>query len=334
MSELRLGIVGAGLITARSHLPAALACPAVRVTALVDPVIERAQQLVAGARAEITVADRLDAVLGDVDAVLIATPNHTHADLAVAALQAGVHTLIEKPLATTRAEGEAILGAAERSGCVAAVGFCTRFEGAVELMHQLLEHGFFGKIRRFAYQLGGTVGWDSASAFHLDREAAGGGVLVTQGSHFLDRMLYWFGFPEGCSLEDDSLGGPEANAIARFGYPGFEGSARFSKTAALAGGFAMESERGIAVLREQRNACLRFRTHEQPELEQVLEHAKAPRLPGGNVFERQLADFARACVEGGEPRVALAQGFDVIRLVEDLYSHRRPSPGDWYEGAE
>ena len=336
MKELRLGIIGAGLITARSHLPAALALPEIRVRALVDPVAERAQELAtsAGAPDDLIVATQLDAILDEVDAVLIATPNDTHADLAIASMRRGVHVLIEKPLATRSSDGEAIAEAATSTGCVAGVGFCTRFQPGVALMRHLLEKRFFGKVRRFAYQMGGTDGWDSASAFHLNRGAVGGGVLVTQGVHFLDRMLWWFGIPQETRLEDDSLGGPEANAVARFSYEGFEGSARFSKTAALASGFAMDTERGIVTLREDREARIHFHSHEFPEIAQILD---GPELSAGrgvsNVFQRQLRDFAQACQDGADPLIPIAQGLDVIRLVEDLYQHRTPLVSAHDDGA-
>ena len=328
----RLGIVGAGRITATSHLPAALASPGVCLSALVDPDRGRASALAAAAGSDALVSDRLEDVLAEVDGVVIATPNHTHAELALACLRAGVHVLVEKPLATSVAEGREVAEAAEKSGCVAAVGYCTRFDASVQLTQRLLEADFFGAVERFAYQQGVVGGWASESGFHLDRSAAGGGVLVTMGTHFLDRLLHWFGYPDRLSLEDDSRGGPEANALARFAYQsGLSGSARFSKTVLLPAGLVLETERGTVLLREAGADPLRFRPRELDGIEARLGPVAAPgRTP--DIFALQLADFVAACRGEHEPSVPVEQGIEAIRIVENLYAERRPMPCDWYGG--
>ncbi len=325
--SVRIVIVGAGKITADSHLPAALLAPDVEVAALVDAEPERARALARTAGVDTRVASSLSDVLECADVAVVATPNHTHAALAIECLENGVHVLVEKPLATRVAE--AVARAAERSGCVAAVGFCTRFLDSVQVMHELLEQDFFGPVRRFAYQLGMVGGWASASGFHLDRTAAGGGVLVTTGTHFLDRMLCWFGYPSSCELLDDSLGGPEANAIARFGWKSgsgtLTGSARLSKTVSLPGGFVMETERGTVVLRDGETEPIRFLPRDQPELEcQLRRPGAAPR--SGDLFQLQLEDFLTACREGRAPAVPVAYGVAGVRLVDELYRSRGPLP--------
>src|SRR5438045_6853453 len=97
--KFRIGIIGAGMITQGSHLPAALASEKVVVTALVDPVVERAKGLARSYGISPLVSASVDEVLGHIDGAIIATPNNTHHDIAVACLRAGVSTLIENPLA-------------------------------------------------------------------------------------------------------------------------------------------------------------------------------------------------------------------------------------------
>ena len=337
-TPFRLGIVGAGRITQISHLPAALAAREVRLVGLVDPERERAKRLLADTRSDAAALAELGELLPDVDGVVIATPNFTHTDLVLACLRAGVHVLVEKPLANTVAEGEQLAEAAAKSGCVVAVGYCTRFLASVQLMRRLLENGYFGAVRSFAYQQGAAGGWASASGFHLERSMAGGGVLVTLGTHFLERMLHWFGQPESCELLDDSTGGPEANALARFSYGGFAGSARFSRTVALRAGFVMQTQRGVVLLRESATEPIRFRPAELPDVEARLEaeHAAATDSGGasGDVFALQLSNFVAACRGVHEPRVTLRDGIDAIRLVSDLYAHRTQLACDWYRGVE
>jgi predicted dehydrogenase len=276
-------------------------------------------------------------VLGDDDAAVLATPNDSHCKLALECLAAGVSTLIEKPLARTVEEGEAIARAARESGRTVAVGYCTRFLENVNLLGELLRAGFFGAVRRFDYQFGSVRGWSSLSGFHLDRDAVGGGLLVTTGTHFLDRMLWWFGYPSRLALEDDSRGGPEANALASFGFDspagGFEGSVRLSRTVALQPGFVLQAERGTVLLRDGADAALRFRPAEQPGLECLLGRSGKAAAPGITIFQSQLEDFVRACRGEAPPLVPVEEGIRAIRLVQDLYARRTPLATGWYDAA-
>ena len=114
MSNLfRLGIIGTGQIAKMAHVPAALASTKVEITALVDPVVKHAQELADGYGMTSKIATTPAEVLAHVDGVVIATPNHTHRDLAVQCARAKIHCLIEKPLATTVAEAKEIVQAAE-----------------------------------------------------------------------------------------------------------------------------------------------------------------------------------------------------------------------------
>jgi predicted dehydrogenase len=119
----RVAIVGAGLIAARSHLPAAPACPAVEVAAIVDPNLDRARRPAEVAGIKDRIAAEFDEVIGSVDLSVITAPNHLHCPPAVRCLLAGVHTLIEKPLAFNAREAETIADTAEQSGATVCVGF-------------------------------------------------------------------------------------------------------------------------------------------------------------------------------------------------------------------
>lgn len=331
----RLAIAGSGAITAHSHLPAALASRKTKLVALVDPILERASQLQRLHRLQLRVAPDLAEVLGEVDGVVIATPNDTHCELALRCIEAAVPVLIEKPLTSTLEDGEALASAAEATGVTAAVGYCTRFQDNVQLVHALLRSGYFGDVRRFAYQYGFPGGWASASGFNLRRDAVGGGLLVTMGTHFLDRLLYWFGYPDEVALADDSLGGPEANALARFFYRSgarrFEGTARFTKTGSLHGGLAMEAERGTLILREGHDAPVLFHPSDRPELELVLgRRGLQGELSALDIYRRQLEDFVEASRQGRAPVVSARQGLESLRLIQELYEHRSPMRMDWY----
>jgi predicted dehydrogenase len=332
--EIRVGIVGAGLITRNSHLPAVLGHPHARLTALVDSDTSRARALAESYGATPRVAPRVEDVLGEIDACIVATPNHTHAGLAVTCLRAGLHVLIEKPLATTVADGERIVRAAADSGTVAAVGYCTRFRDNIRLFTRLLAERRFGRATRFAYQYGTVGGWATLSAYTLDRAAAGGGVTVVSGTHFLDRLLYWFGAPDQVEYADDGHRGPEANAHCRFRFTGdagpLHGAARFSKTAQLPGGMVVETEQGRLVLPETPGGAVRFLPRGCGDLALlVTDTVPSPDPPGSSDFQRQLHHFLLACRGEGVFPVTAEGGLESLKLLQRLYDARRPLAEPW-----
>ena len=105
----RLALVGAGMVTRSSHLPAALASDKVQVVALVEPMRQRAEELARWYGIAPAIVPQVQDVLDHIDGAVIATPNDTHMSIALTCLEAGVATLIEKPLASTYAEGAAIV---------------------------------------------------------------------------------------------------------------------------------------------------------------------------------------------------------------------------------
>ncbi|MBN2267752.1 MAG: Gfo/Idh/MocA family oxidoreductase [Candidatus Babeliaceae bacterium] len=326
-SLFRLGIIGTGQITMQSHLPAALASTKIIVTALVDPQVERAQKLADSYGIKPTVTGHLEEVWGQVDGVVIATPNHTHRDIAIACVKAGVHCLIEKPLASTVAEGEDIVHVAKEHNILVTVGYTTRFKDEVVLFHDLFKSGYFGIARCFVYQFGTVGGWAPLSAYNLDRKRSGGGVLVVTGSHFIDRMLYWFGYPDQYAFEDDSLGGPEANCVARVTYSSggynFEGTIRLSKTVAMQPGFVMETDQGRLVFSEKVPLFLGFRPFSQPSLQTILRSRQGPVFSQQkSPFQLQLENFVEACQGREQPMVSAEQGLESVRLINALYSCR------------
>src|SRR5665213_1837416 len=122
-STLRAGVVGAGVFGGY-HAAQYARRPDVELTAILDPHPERAQALIDrfGGQA---VPD-LAALLARVDVLSIASPAHTHAAVALAALGAGKHVYVEKPIATSLEDADAIIAAARASGRVVACGFLVR----------------------------------------------------------------------------------------------------------------------------------------------------------------------------------------------------------------
>ncbi|WP_456317163.1 Gfo/Idh/MocA family protein, partial [Streptomyces bacillaris] len=134
----------------------------------------------------------------DVQLVDICTPGDSHAEIAIAALEAGKHVLCEKPLANTVAEAEAMVRAAEAArarGQVAIVGFNYRKVPAITYARQLIADGRLGTLRhvRASYLQDWLVDPASPLTWRLKREHAGSGALGDLGAHIVDLAQYLAG---------------------------------------------------------------------------------------------------------------------------------------------
>jgi predicted dehydrogenase len=190
VAELGVGVIGCGLI-GRRRADAAAAHPRTRVTIVADAVLAEAEKVGAahGARA---VADWRDVVAGsEVDVVCIATPNGYLAEIACAALEAGKHVLLEKPMGRNVEEARAIAAAAERADRRVKVGFNHRYHPAIARAHGELDAGTIGAPinARARYGHGGRPGYEKE--WRGSAELAGGGELTDQGVHIAD-LLHWF----------------------------------------------------------------------------------------------------------------------------------------------
>ncbi|MDR6414751.1 Gfo/Idh/MocA family oxidoreductase [Pseudarthrobacter sulfonivorans] len=141
-------------------------------------------------------------VRDDIDVVDIVTPGDSHAEIAIAALEAGKHVLCEKPLANTVAEAEAMAAAAERAaarGVRAMVGFTYRRVPAVTFLRNLIAAGAVGRINhvRAAYRQDWLVDPEMPLAWRLQKEHAGSGALGDIGAHAIDLAQ----FVTGLNLE-------------------------------------------------------------------------------------------------------------------------------------
>ncbi len=131
MSELRVGIIGLGRMGG-NHFNVWSRLDGVRVVAIAEPDAQRFHEVVGPAAGDVARHDTWDQLLarGDVDAVSIVLPSSLHAEAAIAAARAGVHALVEKPLATTVPEAMAMAKAADEAGKLLTVGHVERFNPA------------------------------------------------------------------------------------------------------------------------------------------------------------------------------------------------------------
>jgi predicted dehydrogenase len=198
MGDIRIGVIGVRNI-GKAHLRWAKEAPGCRLVAVAD----RDQQRAEAAAAEFQIPHRhTDAAeliaRDDLDLIALAVPNHLHASLAIAALEAGKHVLVEKPMARSVAEAEAMAAAAKKAGKVLAVSMNHRFDPATQAADAALEAGAIGKIlkaeSRWIIPRPFEGLWQRGDWF-LDVAKAGGGPFFDNGVHKLDVVLHYLGFP-------------------------------------------------------------------------------------------------------------------------------------------
>ncbi len=126
----------------------------------------------------------------DVDAVIISGPTHLHADLAIAACAAGKHIYLEKPLATSVADGQRVITAATAAGVKAVLGFNRRFHPAFEQARDILLSGKIGRVRAIQSTFCEPSSPDLMPQWKRQR-GTGGGVLLDLASHHID-LARWF----------------------------------------------------------------------------------------------------------------------------------------------
>lgn len=196
MEQVRVGVIGCGI--GLFHIEGYEEEPRARVMALAGLDEERCASLVQRFNIPLRYRDYQDLLANpEIDAVSICVPNHLHAEVAIAALRAGKHVLIEKPLARTAAEGEEILRvAAEMNDRIVGIVFNKRYRADFEYVCDLARNGHFGKIyyaKAYWLRRSGIPGLGS---WFTRKELAGGGPLIDLGVHVIDASLWALGNPE------------------------------------------------------------------------------------------------------------------------------------------
>lgn len=206
---IRLGMIGAGK-NASANAAYFAADPRVRVTAVADPLLDRATAIAErhGARA----TDNYESMLGDVDAVAICSPNGLHAEQVVRCADAGLHIFCEKPVALHASDARRAADAVRRAGIRSMVGLSGRYTPRTRTLLQHARSGQLGEIlgawvRRHHY-----FKEDMHPRWRLDSRISGG-VLCEILIHELDWIVQLLGAPQAVSgrIRSEKNECPESN---------------------------------------------------------------------------------------------------------------------------
>jgi scyllo-inositol 2-dehydrogenase (NADP+) len=183
--RIAVGIIGLGRSGWDIHAAGIGALDRFDVVAVADPLAERRAE--ADARFGCASYDVPEKLIADdaVELVVVATPSHTHVPLAVAALEAGKHVVVEKPLAQTAAEVDVMVAAADKADRVLTCFHNRRFDPDFVTIQDVIASGRLGEvilIRRHGHRFARRADWQTLRRL-------GGGELPNTASHFLDQLL-------------------------------------------------------------------------------------------------------------------------------------------------
>lgn len=321
---IRVGVIGAGAAAEGIHLPALARTSGIQTVAIVDPSTDRVRHIQTKCGVPAGYRDHREAI-PHIDAAIVGIPHQYHAPVTLDLLNAGIHVLVEKPMALSTQECDAMIRAAERSGARLAVGLLRRFAPTLRYTKNVLESGMLGSIRSFDVREGMVFRWPVKSAAMFRPEC--GGVLADIGTHVLDLLLWWLGDIASFDYHDDAAGGVEADAVMTVEMAnGVTGRVELSRTRDLRNSCVIHGERGTLEVGTKTDSTVTL----TPALGQVSMSGRATmpnQPPPGNLsdlFAWQMADFVRAIQTDSTPAVPGAEARRSVAVLEACYRRRQP----------
>ena len=269
---------------------------------------------------------------GDLDCVIVATPNKFHAPITIAALEAGKHVICEKPLARNPEEARAMVEAADRNGVFLKTGSNLRYFSNVRRAKEIVDAGLIGE----PLFVRGWIGHDGQRVLHgwnVDREMAGGGTLIDNGPHILDLFRWFVGDFSECFGYARTLSMPievEDNAMGIF--RSGEGKMAFiqSSWTEWSGYMYMEvyGSKGSVTIdnrgERQANTGRWFVTSTtvyitKEGVRQIFDYSAEP----PQSYELELKDFISKVEQGEQPEASGYDGMKVVEMVSAIYESSR-----------
>ncbi len=335
MKKVRWGVIGAGGIADRRTIPGMLLADNAELVAVMDVSMELAERLRAKHGAKRAYCDCRELLADpEIDAVYIATPVACHREQALAAIEAGKHILIEKPVCLTADEGEEIIKKCREKGLLIAAGFLMRFSSSHRAMRDMIAAGRLGQIVSVRAQFSCWYP-KMEGAWRQSKALGGGGALMDMGIHCIDLV----GFITGSEIkrvsafcannvfdyetEDQAAAimelenGAFAIVDTNFNIPDASQRARLeiygTKGSILAEGTIAQDDAGrveLLISEEKGYDAQQTRSIGGAEL---LETEKV------NMYTQEIASFGRSLLTGAPLEVPAEEAIKVQRVIEAAY---------------
>jgi len=245
-----------------------------------------------------------------IDAVVVGTPNGLHAPQTVAALGAGKHVLVEKPMATSVAECDAMIAASLTSGAALMAAHCWRFHEDVRAMRDRIDAGELGEVVK-TRGYGVHAGW-GPSGWFVDRALAGGGALPDMGVHAIDTARFLLGDPDPtrvCATIGTRYGAYKVDDDDILLISWSQGT-----NSIVESGWWQPHKEGLEAETEVYGTKGYARIFPREEPSEDYEHCTQP------MYTAQMREFLGAVEAGRQPRPSGEDGRVVLEVVEQAYA--------------
>ena len=249
----------------------------------------------------------------EVDAGIVATPNALHAPQSIALLEAGKHVMVEKPMAVSVAECDAMIEASRSSGASLMVAHCWRFRTEVVALRDRIASGELGEVVK-TRGYGVHANWGPGGWF-TDRDLAGGGALVDMGVHAIDTARFLLGDPEPrrvCATIGRRYGSYEVDDDAILLISWSQGT-----SSVVESGWWHPHKEGMEADTEVYGTGGYARIFPREEPSEDYEHCTQP------MYTAQVAEFLDAIADGRPPKPSGEDGRVVMEVVEAAYVSAR-----------
>ncbi len=340
-NKIKVGIIGLGAI-GKVHGDGYKQVEGVEISAVCDVLPERLEEQ--GERLGVAgrFTDYRELLRSDIDAVSICVANSLHREVALAALEAGKHILLEKPMAMNAREACEIKEAGERVGRVVQIGMVRRQATEARMVHDMCKRGLLGEIYHMRTVMIRRRGIPGLGGWFTNKALSGGGPLIDLGVHWFDAAMFISGkwnptsvsaktyAKFGCDIGNYRYVGMWAGPPKTDGIFDVEdystGMIRFGDKTTLAfeiawAANAME-EQYIEILGDR--AGVRF--FDGKPLKILTEHEERPAdiIPQyadeGSPFQLQARKFSAACRGEVPPAATAAEGVTVMKTIDAIYA--------------
>ena len=314
----RLSLIGCGAVAEQFHIPA-LKKLGVIPNVFVDPNIERAS--VFAKKYKGYAVSNYSEVIEKFDKAIISVPHFLHKSIGVDLLEKGKHVFIEKPLANTVEECDAIIQSVNNS--VLSVGLFRRFLNGTKWLKGLIESGDLGDIEEFHVREGGPYTWPVKTDSFWKKEKSGGGVLIDTGAHTLDQLCWWLDEMDVVSYSDNAYGGGESDCIISLKTKsGGEGTVELSRTRNIGCYAIFKGSKGSIKIGLLNNSIAADTPSLQNTMYNGIDLKTCKPQPYVELFQLQLKAWLNAINKESGDIVSGLSAKKSVELIEQCYLNR------------
>jgi predicted dehydrogenase len=340
-NKVKVGIIGLGAIGS-VHADAYRALPDAEISAVCDVANTRLNEIGNKYNVRQKYNDYRELLKSGVEAVSICVGNALHCEVALAALRAGKHILLEKPMAMNAAEAARIAAAGKKAKKIIQIGMVRRQNEQVKIVRDYIQKGFFGNIYHLRTVLIRRRGIPGLGGWFTTKSASGGGPLIDLGVHWFDAAMHVSGLwnPTSVSAMNYAKFGRNMRQYRYVsmwaGPPNYNGTCdvedysvglvRFGKTATMVFEIAWaantEEQNYIDVLGDKGGA--RFLDGKPlaifTENNNRIANVSPLTNESENIFHRQAGIFIKACRGKCPPAATAEEGVTVMKLIDAVYA--------------